>query len=402
VELHFLSADFAQRLRGKYVSRFLDPRTRDVRENVHNAFDAGSRPTVFPFLDAQGKVQATEFSIKRIGALAEPPPNTYLSRSPQSQAIFNDRTAPSAGTQFQVVPLREIRNHLVFVPCELGMPYSAAWSDHIAFYHVEPDPLVAGHMIAGLGRYILFEVLQPTPSVRVCLDYTAYYLANPEKQIPPAVVYGSERVPFAFRGRGPGRVISPPLQPLLIEGKRYVLLDLGCEPASYPVVKKGMMKWWGKDLGLDPRRLTGHGRGLSALSEADYEALAPPAMLQAFPGDLMHPDLEYSGVSEEGWVAAEAWLRLSAPVPNPLLVLEAEVPQLSPDSSFETELQVLIDGQVVARQLCKPGRITLRQAAAGLGRKSEVALRFSAVQRLPTGDDRPVAARLLKVGFASP
>jgi hypothetical protein len=407
VEMHFLSTDFAYKfMRGKYVSRFLDAHTRQIREDTHDALDVGSQETAFEFHDAQGRLRKAPFSINRIAALADqPPPNTYLLCCPGKQSIFNDRTNPTRNTQFRVIPMDEVRNHLVFIPSELGMPCSGSCADGnvpIGFYHVEPDPFIADRMLAGLGRYLLFQVVKPSSSVRVRLDYTAYYLANPEKNLPPAVVCGSERVPFAFSGRGSGRVVSPPVRPLLIDGNYYVLIDLGCEPAYYPFVKKGLMKCWGKDLGPDPRKVTGHGRGLSALSEADYEALTPPALLQSFPEALMHPDLEYSGISEDGWVAEEAWVRLAAPAPNSQFVMEVDIPQTGPGSSFETELQVLIDGKVVARRLCKTGTTTLRQPNTGLGRKAEVALRFSALQRLATPDDRPVAARILKIGFESP
>jgi hypothetical protein len=244
----------------------------------------------------------------------------------------------------------------------------------------------------------LFRALNPSQSTRLVLDLTASYKGDGENLLPPAAAIGATRESFPMTGRGSARVFSPPLTPQIINGEPYLAIDMGVDGQYFPEHRTGLMSLYGADYRVDSRRMTGFARDISLVSEDDYQHLAPPSAIRDFLVDLANPDLEYSGLYEDGAASESAFLGLTQPADDSMLVVKGVVPQTD-DPDFTTEVRVLVDGHEVARQLLVTGRFEVWGAAPpGAGRR-RVELHFSKIQHLPGDDQRPVAAIIQMVGF---
>ena len=60
------------------------------------------------------------------------------------------------------------------------------------------------------------------------------------------------------------------------------------------------------------------------MSNAEYDRLAAPSTIQSIPADLANPNLEYSGIFEDGWVGRESYAQLSGG-PSGRLMIRADV-----------------------------------------------------------------------------
>ena len=77
-------------------------------------------------------------------------------------------------------------------------------------------------VVSGVGRRFLFQVLKPTPGVRLVMEFTSSFASDAENLLPPAAAIGAQRRAFGMGGRGSARVFSPPLEPQEIEGRKFV------------------------------------------------------------------------------------------------------------------------------------------------------------------------------------
>ena len=156
------------------------------------------------------------------------------------------------------------------------------------------------------------------------------------------------------------------------------------------------MRLYGLDQVDDPRRFVGFARDISAISNEDYERLRPPAILEHFPADLSNPNLEYSGIYEDGWISENSYAVLEASRRSHV-ELAGMVPDID-DPVFRTEATVSVDGHEIAREMLGVGNFTLSAGDVGPGRH-RVSVRFSRREALPHGDRRIVVALLSRYGF---
>ncbi len=324
---------------------------------------------------------------------------------------LSDDAVPG-GANFYSTNLRDARNHLIFVASERGMPYFAGGGKaKYALFQLETEPLFfKGRTMAGVGRHLLFQVVNPTPTVRVVMEFTSSYRADMENALPPAAAVGATREALGMIGRGSARVVSPPLKPQLIGGLPYVAIDMGEDGRQFPTPRTGLMNLYGRDVSTDRRKLVGFIRDVSVISEDEYKALQPPSRVGSFgrkwfeEQDLLNPGLEYSGMYEDSWVSGEAFFNLGQPAGAERLVVRGQVP-VGDDPDFELESELLLDGVVIARAPLRPGSFTLSGSApyqakgsAGVSAR-RVDVRFSRLQRLAAPDSRPVGARIFTIGF---
>jgi hypothetical protein len=191
--------------------------------------------------------------------------------------------------------------------------------------------------MAGIGRHLLLEIVNPTPRVRVAVHFTRSFAGDGDNRLPPAAVIGTERLPFSLVGRGSARVFSPPVAPQVVGGRPYVALDMGVDGSPFPDRRSvGLMRLYGRDIALDGRRLVAFTRDVSLVSEAEYRARRTLPALRAFPADLANPDVEYSGLYEDRWVSEAASVSLAAGGSPSMLVVRGTVPAVG-DRAFETE-----------------------------------------------------------------
>jgi hypothetical protein len=314
-------------------------------------------------------------------------------------SILNRHRLPeSTTTGLRLVPLSQVHDHLALVDSERGRQcLMALGSSDVAMYQLEMDYFRPGYTMASLGRDLLFEVLGPSPRPRMLIELTTSLAANGDCRLPEAAVIGGRRVALPLTGRGTARVIAEPVEPQPIAGRHYLALDLGERKFQF---RARPTRWdlFGRSVNLDRRLLTAFGRDVSLLSEEEYGSLRPPAMASKFPDDLTHPDLEFSGIYEDGWLSEHAWMRPSAGGPDAFVVVEGVVPQLG-DPGFRTTLTVLVEGREVWRRELAPGEFSVREKLSGLPARPKVELTFSGFQRLPEGDGRPVSAQVKRVGF---
>ena len=353
----------------------------------------------FDMMGGSGSIARNEFeSTKpRFETLTEEDKIALITPT-QRQGVFNRRSfEPNSLQNFALSAWSQVKDHLIFVPSKLGPHYFP--STHSAsFYQLEPDHFYPGQTMAAIGRYFLLRVIHPSETVRLALDLTSSLQADQENKLPPAIAIGTEAEIFPLKGRGSARVFSPPLIPQMIDGLPYLGIDLGREAIAFPTVRKGLMNLYGKDVPIGRKRLVAFGRDISLVSDATYAALSPPSSVQNFPADLRNPNLEYSGIYEDGWVSEAAFLTLAQPAAASQLIIQGVVPQIK-DAAFTSELEVRVDGKAIAHQTLKLGEFTLQVEVPAAAQRRRVDLLFSQFQRLPASDGRPAAIQLKKLGF---
>lgn len=326
---------------------------------------------------------------------------TFLTSNPEISGI-NRRNALKGDTQLvKLMPLSAEKNFLAFIASEFGNSYYLAGPDRtlgrVSMYQPERDYFFPGQTMLSLGRDSLFRILNPSPRVRMVLEYTASLNGDRDNRIPAASVIGNERLMFPAKGRGSARLFSPPAAPQVIGGARYIALDMGSWGWSFPEPRSRIMSLFGRDVVMDGRRIVGFERDISVISEDQYAALRPPQSIQSFPQDLKSRDLEYSGIYEDGWAAETSEVVLDQPDLPSVLVISMSVPQLG-GKAAASSLTVRLDGKEAASRPLPPGETTLRLPTAGAG-KRRIELLFDRSVNLPKPDSRPVSALLRYVGF---
>lgn len=325
--------------------------------------------------------------------------DSWLVTTTGLQSIFNRRQYGASKENFVSLPLDRVSNHLCFVRSSLGSPhYIASDYDYVSFNQLDHDYFYPAGSMSAIGPHFLFQVVNPSQSIRLTLDLTSSYKHDGENIIPPASAIGSSRQAFPIVGRGSARVFSPPLTPQWIEGSPYLSVDMNAMGASLPYKETGLMKLYGSQIQIDRRRVVAFARDISLISEADYQNLSPPENLSKFPVDLAQPSLEYSGVYEDGWVSESSFFTLKQNKISQVLRVEGMIPLIH-DPAFSTELTVMVDGKPVITKQLGLGEFAVTIDLPQIESKHRVDLRFSKNQRLPNGDNRLASALLKFIGF---
>jgi hypothetical protein len=128
------------------------------------------------------------------------------------------------------------------------------------------------------------------------------------------------------------------------------------------------------------------------IGDRDFADRRPPAGLQHFPADLANPDLEYSGIYEDGWIGEHAYA-VVAGGPTGQLVLEG-----SRTATPGGRLEVRVDGRRVVDRTVRPEPFSIRARVPASRLPRKIELRLSGVAPLPAPDGRPVSALLSYLG----
>jgi hypothetical protein len=312
-----------------------------------------------------------------------------------SELPLNRRSMPEGSRDLEMYDCRDTRDLLVFTASNVGEGYYLPRDRRdVALYQLEHDYFYQGRTMAGMGRFALFRVLRPSSTFRLEVTLTTTLMQDGSNLIPPATVVGATRVRLPEVGRGSARLFSPPLRPRMIAGQPYVLLDMGERARLLHDQRPGVQGLFGRSFAIDPRYLTSYVRDISIVSTAAFRTLRAPATLAAFPAALANPDLEYSGIYEDGWVAEDSYMVLAGGRATNL-VLEANALPLE-----RQRLDVIVDGREVASKPVKPGNVELRIPLPPSKHNRRVELRWARTMRLAAGDKRPAAARLIRVSVA--
>jgi hypothetical protein len=306
---------------------------------------------------------------------------------------FNRYSLPPASPSLTAMRCKSAHNLLAFITSNLGQSfYLPSERRFVSFFQFQPDPFFTGAM-AGFGRYALFQVLGPSSGERMAVELTTTLNHQASDRLPPAAVVGSSRTPLPLTGNGSARVFSSPIKPQVIDGTPYVLLDMGLDGRLPTIPRSGIQDLYGGSVPTDPNYTTSFVRDISMVSAAQYASLRPPLALRRFPADLTNPDLEYSGLYEDGWMGAEGYVRLAAGPAADLLV-KGEVP-----AGAGKHLEVLVNKRRVASRTIVPGPLDVRVALPASRSDRRIELRFAATIKLAEPDGRPAAARLKFLGL---
>jgi hypothetical protein len=317
-------------------------------------------------------------------------------------SVLNRTRYPESGPPVVCERLSELRNFAVLTDALGARQHSLGRRSPrgIAAYQLERDPLFPGRTAAAVGPAMVLNVLNPAPRVRVLVEQTSSFAPDPAgRALPPTHVVGDRRVSLGAAGAGSARLVSPPLSAQEVGPGHYLVVEFGGELRRNPNRLGSVERLWGDELMRDRRWLSGHARNVSVLSEEEYAAFQPPEAVKTFPAGLAHPQLEYTGFFEEGWVGAESRVRLTQGEAGRDCVLRGMVPGLPGAGGFRTELTILIDGAPAGRRLLGPGEFEVRVPGGPVAGPRWVGLRFSQVQALPEPDGRRVGALVRSVGF---
>ena len=366
--------------------------SREVREYRRRS---PWKPRTFDLLSETVPRRNTFVENRRASALLESGKCVVLMASGTQEAL-NRRVLPEGSPALAKVPCGTRASLLVFTTSRLGQSFYGFQTRRlVSFYPLEPDFFFPQHTFMGFGRWALFRVLGPSRPVRLELDLTTSLIHDGVNALPPAAAVGGSRVALPLTGRGSARVFSAPLRPQIIAGQPYIVVDMGKNGTRPSVPRPGPQGLYGRSIKLDPRYLTSYVRDISLVSSAQYARLKAPRALTHFPADLGNPDLEYSGIYEDGWLGDDAYAFLAGG-PAGYLVIRADVPR-----AVKQRLTVTVDGHVVASVPVKPGPLDLRVPIPASSARRRLELRWAKVYPLAAPDLRPTTALLSYLGVSA-
>ena len=246
---------------------------------------------------------------------------------------------------------------------------------------------------------LLFEVIHPTNNPRMLISVSSTLTPDHQQKIPPITVIGQGVYHFNILGMGSGRIVSVPITPRKINGRYYILLNMGRAGKHYPNRRRGLFNFYGKSVKSDDRHLAAFGRDISLISTKQYNAITPPTQVAHFPKGLANRDLLYSGCYEDGWLSPNSWWNLSKPANSHVLRIKGSIP-ISKDKDHRTQITVKDNRVVVYKgELLKAGVFDLEIPVKNHSKKQHVSIAFSKSLTLPKPDGRVAGARLSFIGF---
>jgi hypothetical protein len=361
----------------------------------------------FELTAAGAKPRPDVFRVTWMPSGNAPQPSYLLGLGAASSILNRSSGGPDTSGMIALQAWNQVHNHVVFLQSRnYGIAgWSGSWNSpgrpQATMYRPEPDYFNPGQTISGLGRNLVFEVIKPEPPMRLVMWLTSTLRSDGSNRVPHAVVIGTQTVSLGGIGRGSARLISPPFTPRTFAGRALFGVDMGEEGVEFKKHFTGLMRLYGSDIEIDPRRLVAFGRDISLVSEAGYERWQVPSWLADLPKNLHDPHLGYSGLYEDGgWCSQDAQLTLQSNAATHSVRVDGLVPQIEGGSAdFSTTVSLSVDGRVVATTRTGLGPFTLEARIAPKPGKHRVGLHFSANQRFPSPDDRLVSARLDAIGF---
>src|SRR5262249_27007498 len=128
--------------------------------------------------------------------------------------------------------------------------------------------------------------------------------------------------------------------------------------------------------------------------EEQARALRSPQAIKNFPADLLQPGLSFSGIYEDGWIAAVARIQLGSEKKVGRLRIKGVVPGFNRLRAGAT-IAVVVDDREVARQQFGPGEFELEAAIPAVAGARWIELRSDKSDQLSAADPR-VASIMLK------
>ncbi len=316
--------------------------------------------------------------------------------------ILNIKSSPLPLTKLNELVTRnpqDLKNYLVFINSILGYDYYLNVSDEkkshfIGRYGPQIDWYFKNDIWQVFGEYSLYQIINPTHSPQLVLNLSRTVLPN--KKLPTVNIIGVNSTLLPIVGYGSARIVSPPIISRNINGKDYIMLDLG--PATKnPIHNQGLNKLYNRNISLDNQFISAYVRGLSLYDQNELKTLKTPSSLSQFPTDLKNPNLFYSGVYEDGWIGNNSYVILNKKATQKNLEILLNIPQnMRPTST----LTIWIDDKPVTIKTLSIGEIKLILPVTKLSSNNhKIHLQFSKMILLPTPDNRPVSGKINFIGF---
>jgi hypothetical protein len=292
-----------------------------------------------------------------------------------------------------------VKNHLVFIHSELSPHYYSSARFKAAFFQREPEPITGGSVyFHGTGRYNLFNIVNPTPNLRVLVDFSRTSLGEGRSKLPSrAIVIGEDDYVLPFVGHGSARVASPIIKPEYFEQQAYITVDFGEKAEPISKEKTGLMRLYGLKFNLDDRRLVGFTRDISVITDEEYRALVKPTRISEFPADLArYPGLEYSGMFEDGWMAEDAFFRLGPSHPGQVFNFKGYVPDTPKFRRDGVDVTISLNGKPTEIVNLKSGEFSLARLIRETADVTSISLHFSAAEVYDDRADRRAVSAFVR------
>ena len=294
---------------------------------------------------------------------------------------------------------RRVKNHLVFIHSEISPHYYSSARFRAAFFQREPEPITGGKVyFHGTGRFNLFNIVNPTPNLRVLIDFSRTSLGQGRSKLPAkAIVIGEEDYSLPFVGHGSARVVSPIIKPEVFEQQSYITIDFGEKAETIAKEKTGLMRLYGLKFNLDDRRLVGFTRDISLITDEQYRALEKPTRISEFPADLArYPGLEYSGLFEDGWMAEDAFFRMGASHPGQVFNFKGYVPDTPNFRRDGVDVTISLNGKPTEIVNVKSGEFSLSRLIRETAEVTSISLHFSTSEVYDDREDRRAVSAFVR------
>lgn len=254
--------------------------------------------------------------------------------------------------------LKEDLNFLIFRPSTVGDFYGV--SEDVGIFDSEGDPMSPMRM-SGVGRYLLLEILsKPQKPLKLDFNYTRTYMTKESKQLPEITIYGKKPIKLGTIGSGSASLISPLIQPCVIDNRNFVLIDFGAEaekrkdlvqtPYAYKLLKIPYMP--------DKRNLVGFLRDLSVFKEGGINRSSGENFLslKSWSFNNFQHNFEYSGIYEDGWISSKALIGLREGIPGKKVKIALNLPVFK--NNERALLLISTDGKLTQKiAIDKPGSL---------------------------------------------
>jgi hypothetical protein len=285
----------------------------------------------------------------------------------------------------------QVKDRLVFVHSELSPHYYSSARFRAAFFQREGEPIT--HKISyfhGTGRFNVFHIVNPSPNLRVIVDFSRTSLGQGRGDLPKhAIVIGDDDYPIPFVGAGSARVVTSIIKPEYYEGQAYLTIDFGDPAVPIEKLKTGLMRWYGLVYNLDDRKLVGFTRDISVITDDQYRAMPRPTRITSFPWDLInYKGLEYSGLFEDGWTARDAYFKMGPSHPGQVFLFKGYIPDTPRFEKEGVDVTVSINDRPTEIVNLKAGAFSLSRLIEESSDITSISLHFSDAQVYETERDK--------------
>jgi hypothetical protein len=298
----------------------------------------------------------------------------------------------------------QVKDRLVFVHSELSPHYYSSARFRAAFFQREAEPMSNGDaFFHGTGQYNVFHIVNPSPDLRVMIDFSRTALGGGRSLLPKnAIVIGDDDYHIPFVGSGSARIITQVIKPEYYEGQAYITIDFKEEAKLIVKEKTGLMRWYGLHYALDDRRLVGFTRDISVLTDEQYRAVPRPAKISKFPDDLRNnKGLEYSGIYEDGWLGRDAYFKLGHSHTGQVLLFKGYIPDITRFRELGVDTTISINDKPTEVVNLKAGYFTIARLIKEPADITSISLHFSDAQIYNTEKDkREVTAYVKEISIS--